>query len=84
MPEERSSSTGWAIAGFVVGSLFGAALALLLTPETGSEMREKMKDAAGKVKDLALEKAKELLEEAKQKMSEGEQVKETPEEETGV
>ncbi len=71
MPEERTSSnTGWAIAGFVVGSLFGAALALLLTPETGTEMRAKMKDTAEKLKDLALEKAKELLEEAKHKIKE--------------
>ncbi len=84
MAEERSSSTGWAIAGFAVGSLFGIALALLLAPETGSEMREKMKDTTHKVKELALEKAKELLEEAKRKISEEEQVKESPEEETGV
>lgn len=83
MAEERTSSTGWAIAGFVVGSLFGAALALLLTPETGSEMRAKMKDTAEKVKEVALEKAKELLEEARRKIKE-EREEETTEEAAGM
>jgi gas vesicle protein len=68
MAEERAS-TGWALASFVLGTVFGAALALLLTPQPGEETREKLKRIAEKVKDIAVEKASELLEETKKKVA---------------
>jgi len=68
MAEERTS-TGWALASFVLGSIFGAALALLLTPQPGEETREKLKKAAEKVKNIAVEKASELIEETKKRVA---------------
>jgi len=66
MAEKEGSAVG--ILSFILGAIFGAGLALLVTPKTGGEMREKVKEAADKLKDVALEKAKELLEEAKEEM----------------
>ncbi len=66
MAEREGSAVG--ILSFILGAIFGAGLALLVTPKTGGEMREKVKEAADKLKDSALEKARELLEEAKEEM----------------
>ena len=76
MAEERTS-TGWALASFVLGSIFGAALALLLTPQPGEETREKLKKVAEKVKDIAVEKASELIEETKKRVAVEEEGKES-------
>ncbi len=78
MAEKESSAVG--ILSFILGAIFGAGLALLVTPKTGGEMREKVKEAADKLKDVALEKAKELLEEAKEEMKKEVQEEEKQEE----
>jgi len=51
---------------FVAGGLIGAGLTLLLSPSSGRETREKIKDASTKVRETAIEKATE----AKQKINE--------------
>ncbi len=56
--------TGWALAGFAMGVLVGVALGVLLTPWTGEETRQKLKEFA--------EKGKEKLEEARDKLFEHE------------
>ncbi len=76
MSEREGSAVG--ILSFILGAIFGAGLALLVTPKTGGEMREKVKEAADKLKDVALEKAKELLEEAKEEMKKEAEQTETP------
>lgn len=40
---------------FFLGAAVGAAVAMLTTPASGSEMREKIKEKAGHVKDKAYE-----------------------------
>ena len=77
MAEKEGSAVG--ILSFILGAIFGAGLALLVTPKTGGEMREKVKEAADKLKDVALEKAKELLEEAKEEMKKEQEEVETKE-----
>ena len=79
MAEKEGSAVG--ILSFILGAIFGAGLALLVTPKTGGEMREKVKEAADKLKDVALEKAKELLEEAKEEMKKEQEEVETKEDE---
>lgn len=79
--EERGSGF---IAGFLLGSLVGAATALLLTPksgeetrftlkETGIELREKAEEAAAKAREEADElivRGKALLEEKRERVKE--------------
>lgn len=66
MAEDKNA--GWVLASFALGAILGAALALMLTPQTGKEARERLKDVAEKAKEIAIEKAKELLEEAKERI----------------
>jgi len=42
-----------AVAGFVVGAVIGAGLALLLAPATGTDTRRRLGDVARKVRDSA-------------------------------
>ncbi len=60
MAEERDG--GLSLATFVAGVIVGAALAILITPEPGTEMRKKLKKVTDKARDIATEKAKQLLE----------------------
>jgi gas vesicle protein len=39
------------LAGFFVGALFGAGIALLFAPQAGAELRRLLRDAAGNAKD---------------------------------
>jgi gas vesicle protein len=65
--------TGKVITGMLVGSLFGAAVALLMAPASGEEtrrkisgeaagVREKMKTAAGNIESRARELAEDVSE----------------------
>jgi gas vesicle protein len=47
---------------FLWGAAVGAALALLLAPTSGAELRETLTDRARRLKDLAVDKAGELEE----------------------
>ncbi len=70
MAEERSNGSGWTLAAFITGAIFGAGLAFLLAPEPGKETRKKVLNEAERLKELAMKKAAELIEEAKKKMEE--------------
>jgi YtxH-like protein len=52
----RGASGGSAVAGFVLGALVGAGIALLLAPATGGETRRKIGETARKLKDAAGER----------------------------
>ena len=73
---ERDSGLEF-LAGFVIGGLVGAAVALILAPQSGEEtraqIREKsieLKDRAGELAVEARQKAEELSEEARKKAEE--------------
>lgn len=46
MSDDRHSGLGTALAAFAVGALVGAAVALLLAPQSGQETRERLRDFA--------------------------------------
>lgn len=61
---EKGFSAGTVIASFFVGGLVGASLAVLLTPKSGDEMRERILELAGSAKDRATNLGDELKEKA--------------------
>ena len=77
--EEGRYSAGSLILGFFIGGLVGAGVALLLAPQSGKEIRQKIKELADEAKEKAakyaeevkgkvtstVEKGKELVEEKK-------------------
>jgi len=67
MAHDRESSLGVAALAFLSGGLVGAAVALLLAPQSGRQSREQMRGyarrAEGNVHELA-EKATDILEQA--------------------
>ncbi len=74
MAENRDSgSLGWAITAFVLGSLFGAALAVFLTPATGTETREKVREVVDKTRE-ALEKKREELKRREEELPSDEEI----------
>jgi gas vesicle protein len=54
---ERDGDFGSFLAGFVIGGLVGAAVALILAPQSGEETRTLIHDRSIELKDLAAEKA---------------------------
>jgi len=69
--EDHESSAGWSV--FVAGALIGAGVALLLAPQTGSELRGMLRNYASRTKDdlvdrgrdawdTAVERGKEYME----------------------
>jgi gas vesicle protein len=63
--EESGCSTGCTILAFFIGGLVGAGVALLLAPQSGKEIRQKIKELA----DDAKEKATKYAEEVKSKVT---------------
>ena len=63
---ERDSDFGAFFAGFVIGGLVGAAVALLTAPQSGEETRTLIRDKSIELKD----KATETVEEARQRAEE--------------
>jgi gas vesicle protein len=61
----RDSIDTSTLAAFLAGAVIAAGITLLLTPKTGSQVREKL----GDVRDNALDKLKCCAKEAKFKMS---------------
>lgn len=82
MAEERSGDAAGYLGWFFLGALVGAAAAFLLTPKTGEEARELIREKGGELAKRAqeyardaqtqatqlLEKGRELLEEQTEKM----------------
>ena len=54
---ERDGDLGAFLAGFVIGGMLGAAVALLLAPQSGEETRTIIHDRSIELKDKAAEKA---------------------------
>lgn len=63
--EESGRSTGSIILAFFIGGLVGAGVALLIAPQSGKEIRQKIKELA----DEAKEKATKYAEEVKSKVT---------------
>ncbi len=61
MNNRSTQSGGWGFGlGILVGTLVGAAAAILLTPQSGVENRRKLAEAAKKIKDQAADLTKIL------------------------
>ncbi len=58
--QESGHSSGSLILAFFVGGLVGAGVALLLAPQAGSEMRQKIKELAEEAKEKAAGYAEEV------------------------
>jgi gas vesicle protein len=81
--EESGRIAGCTILAFFIGGLVGAGVALLLAPQSGKEIRQKIKELADEAKEKAakyaeevkskatsaVEKGKELVEEKKSLIS---------------
>jgi gas vesicle protein len=70
--EEKNYCAGSLLVSFLLGSLVGAGIALLIAPQTGRETRDKIKEYAESVKEKAAEsvqKVKSALEEKKSVLS---------------
>ncbi len=62
MEDKNGSSVGWALASFLLGAIFGTALALILTPESSSETRDKLRETIEKSIGAVSRKAEKILE----------------------
>jgi gas vesicle protein len=56
---EKNGEFGAFMSGFVIGGLVGAAVALLLAPQSGEETRQVIRDRSIELKDKATETAEE-------------------------
>jgi gas vesicle protein len=54
---DNSSELGSFLAGFIIGGLVGAAVALLTAPQSGEETRKYISDKSIELKNTAVEKA---------------------------
>ena len=59
MPYENRSDSGWSE--FLAGALIGAGVALLLAPQTGTELRGMLRDYATRVKEDLMEEGEDAL-----------------------
>ena len=66
MSEHGNDGFGAFLAGFVVGGLAGAIVALLFAPQSGAETRTMIKDKSIELKDKATTSFKELEEKTKE------------------
>ncbi|RME70539.1 MAG: YtxH domain-containing protein, partial [Chloroflexi bacterium] len=66
---ERSSGGAEFFAGLVIGGLVGAALALLLAPQSGEETRAQLRDRSLEYKDRAEESILEARQKAEQQIA---------------
>jgi gas vesicle protein len=62
---EEKGGVGWFLFGFVLGGLAGAAVAMAYTPESGDEVRERMREKSIELADLARERWGEFSEQAR-------------------
>jgi gas vesicle protein len=63
---DNNGDLGSFLAGFVIGGLIGAGVALLLAPQSGEETRELIKDKSIELRDRAYETADETRAKAEQ------------------
>lgn len=68
MPRDDSNAAGMVIVAFVLGAVTGAAVALLMAPTTGEEMRRKLGERAREGKNSfssAVERGREAYQQAR-------------------
>ena len=58
------------IAGFIIGGLVGAAMSLLLAPQSGLETRSQIRDRGSEIRDRAYETGQDVRERANQSLEE--------------
>ncbi|MDD5370708.1 MAG: YtxH domain-containing protein [Anaerolineaceae bacterium] len=63
----KRSGIGTMIAGFLIGGLIGATVALLSAPQSGYETRSMLGNKAAEIKNRATERASELKDRASDK-----------------
>jgi gas vesicle protein len=64
-----NSRGGDFMAGLLLGGVVGAALGLLLAPQSGDETRQFLKEKSGELKDRARERSREWADKAKEQVS---------------
>lgn len=62
---EEKGGIGWFLFGFVLGGLAGAAAAMAYTPESGDDIRERMRGKSIELANLARERWEEFSEQAR-------------------
>jgi len=67
---ERDSDFGAFLAGFFIGGMIGAAVALLLAPQSGEDTRTLIREKSIELKDKATETADEALQRAEKTLEE--------------
>ena len=65
-----NSKCGDFVAGFLLGGVIGAAVGLLLAPQSGEDTRQFLKEKSGELKGRAKERAAEFQEKAREQISE--------------
>ena len=68
---ERVGETGWS--SFITGALIGGGVALLLAPQSGTELRSMLSNYASRAKDDLLERAEKAYDEGKEVIRDAEQ-----------
>ena len=67
--EHTTSAAKPVLKGLLVGSVIGAATALLFAPRSGEETRAEIRDKAKELRDLTTETVKDTVSQAKSKVS---------------
>lgn len=74
---DNNGDLGSFLAGFLIGGLIGAGVALLMAPQSGEETREMIKDKSIELRDrayetadVARERAEQLAQQARERVSE--------------
>jgi gas vesicle protein len=68
MDEDRAAHPVTFVAGFILGAMVGAGIALLAAPEAGTRTRRRIKKVAGELKESAGDHWDDLAEDVKDKV----------------
>ena len=71
---DNNGDLGSFLAGFVIGGLIGAGVALLMAPQSGEETRQIIKDKSIELRDRAIETAEEAQKRAEEFQERGKQI----------
>jgi gas vesicle protein len=71
---ENNGDLGSFLAGFVIGGLIGAGVALLMAPQSGEETRAIIKEKSIELRDRAVETAEEAQKRAEELQMRGKQI----------
>jgi gas vesicle protein len=71
---DNNGDLGSFLAGFVIGGLIGAGVALLMAPQSGEETRQIIKDKSIELRDRAVETAEEAQKRAEELQQRGKEI----------